>query len=323
MKKWLGALTTALFMMVCSGAENVSPPVPPALLTVPLMTTGPVIDGEIKPREWQGPTVRGFYDTKTRLFDPRGGSFQIACDGRMLFLAVDSPLHPRYGALTRRLQNGDVGQVFLDDSVELWVAPGLDGTPERIFQFVFNTANVVAMQTFDTKSGQFSPAQKSKELCQQNRVLPGRWTAEIGIPLADLGLTSATEGCRIRVGRSYKMPFGPTITSAEPGAYTDPSTMVKVGIVEKGPTVSEPDWQAEAPAVTLTAPTAESASLSVNGKTHTVPAGEQIDVPLTPGIEADGSLVLDLQVTDDKGKLLHRRRLHWKKPEGEIWEPVL
>ncbi|MBF0243907.1 MAG: hypothetical protein HQL31_01375 [Planctomycetes bacterium] len=318
----IGLLVAVMAMRICVGGETEAPPMQPAILTVPLVRPGPNVDGEIQPGEWQGPTVRGFYN-KEQLFEPRGGSFQLACDGNSIYLAVDSPLHPRYGALTRRRQSGDAGQIFLDDAVEFWLAPGLEGAPARIFQLVFNTANRVAMQSFDSKTELFSPAQKPKALSLRSGVFPGRWTAELSIPLVDLGMGSASEGCRIRVGRSYKIPFIPTITSPNPGAYTDLSTMVRVKIVEQSATVCEPDWQQQAPALSLSAPKEKSCRLSVNGNEHTIPAGEQSDVPLIPRSEADGTQTLDLLVSDEEGKVLHRRSLRWKKPEGEIWDPVL
>jgi len=263
--------------------------------------------------------------------DRRGGRFALACDGKLLYVAVETPVHPRYGPVARIQSpygNVDPDEMVLDDSLEIWLVPGLSGEAEYAYQVMFNTLGGYGLQKFEVKRKDFRNAgwDVKGELVRSSVIRNSRWTLETAIPLTALGMTAPGEGLRLRVCRDYKLPFAQARDSLGVIYYKDPSTMMQVRFQASAPVVIEPDWLAQKSdhtSLTMRNPTQAAMKVQVNGMAAELAPGavQTLPIPLQTGEKNSRQAVVT--VTTLNGTMIYQRTVRWLVSDEPIWEEVL
>lgn len=147
-------------------------------------TSPPVVDGRLDDPAWSaadvltdfvrwGNTAAAQHPTRARL----------AHDGSTLYVALDCEQD------TTRLQADAAprdGSTWKDDSVEIFINPGLEAVPYT--QFILN-AKGAFFDLWGRKEGESYQERVSANFsCRwAAQVQPGRWTGEVAIPLAEFG----------------------------------------------------------------------------------------------------------------------------------------
>lgn len=165
-------------------------------LTIPKTATPPQIDGRVEPAEWDhASTLGGFLGIPELLLNDRQTAVKLCYDEQNLYLQFTSPVpaKPRADATTRD------SAVYTDDSCEILLATSLKPDAE-ISQLVFNTRDT----HYDGRGGK---ADWNPEWTSRSSVDRGVWTAEVGIPLASLGVTPKEgDEWRFNFGRNLRDP---------------------------------------------------------------------------------------------------------------------
>ncbi len=306
----------------------------PPVVIVPVSATAPRLDGVIGENEWAGPVVQGFYQPNTDQMDPRGGRFALACDGTNLYVAVETPVHPRFGPVERNRSLDTIPRqpddVVFEDSIEIWLAPGLSGPAEGAYQIMFDTRGGCSPQRFvdTTPSIHFFNVgwDLKGELARCSVIRDSRWTLETAIPLAALGLKSPGPGVRFRVCRNYKLPWSQTRDNSGVVYYKDPATMMQVRFQNNVPTVDEPDWvgvKGDQALVTLRNPTPSAMKVLVAGKELELAPGATREVPIPVRMGDNNVRQAEVMVALPDGTVIHRRTAQWIVSDKAIWEEVL
>ena len=305
------------------GKTNVVP-----VVTIPLSSAGPKIDGGIVENEWVGPVLQGFYQPNVNLMDRRGGRFALACDGKSLYVTAETPVHPRYGPVARLLSM-DPDDIALDDSLEIWLVPGLSGKANVAYQILFNTLGNYAHRQFLDPSPSINFATSGwdvKGLTQSSVIRDSKWTLATAIPLAALGLNAPGAGLRLRVCRNYKLPFIQARDNPGVVFYKDPATMMQVRFQEGAPVVVEPDWvgqKTDKAVVTLRNPTPVAMKVQVAGKLIELSPGAIQEAPIPIQAGAKNTRQAEVTVTMPDGTVIHHRTAKWLVTDEPIWEEVL
>ncbi len=149
------------------------------------VATPPKIDGTLDDACWQqAPVMTGFIRYQTTA-DPAQVQTEVRClyDDTALYIAFRCT-EPSIATLKRQQTQRD-SQVYTDDAVELFIAPGRD--PLRWYQFIVNAANV----QFDL----FCEDVSWNAVWQSaTHVGTGEWSAEFAIPWSALGAKGPGEG---------------------------------------------------------------------------------------------------------------------------------
>jgi len=301
----------------------------PPVVTVPISATAPKLDGAIGENEWTGPVLQGFYQPNTDQMDRRGGRFALACDGTNLYVAVETPVHPRFGPVARNLSQDPEDMVF-DDSLEIWLAPGLSGAAEGAYQIMFDTRGGCSPQRFVDPTPNinfFAVGWDLKgDLARRSVIRDSRWTLEAAIPLAALGPNAPGAGLRLRVCRNYKLPWSQTRDNSGVVYYKDPATMMQVRFRNSAPMVDEPDWvgvKGDQALVTLRNPTPSAMKVLVAGKEIELAAGATQEAPIPVRMGDNNARQADVTVALPDGTVIHRRTARWVVTDAPIWEEVL
>ena len=312
------------------GAEAVRVPAPP-VVTIPLSAAVPKVEGTFGEKEAMGPTLQGFYQPNVDLMDRRGGRFLLACDGKALYVAVETPLHPRYGPVARNQSpygGLDPDEVVLDDSLEIWLVPSLSGEAETSYQVMFNTLGGYSLRKFEVKRKDFVGEywDVKGQLSRSSVVRDCRWTIKTAIPLAALGMNAPGAGLRLRVCRNYKLPFVPARDNLGVIYYKTPASMMQVRFQQQAPVMSEPDWvgqKTDRAAVTLRNPTQAAMKVQVAGTTVELAPGaaQEVRIPIQSGEK--NVRQAELTVTAPDGTVIHRRTARWIVTDESPWEEVL
>lgn len=300
----------------------------PPVVTIPISGSRPKMDGVVNENEWAGPVIQGFYQPNLNLMDRRGGRFSLACDGTNLYVAIETPVHPRFGPIARLLSN-DPDDIVQDDSLEIWLVPGMWGKAEAAYQLMFGPGGGYSPRKFVDTSPNinfFSLGWDVKGLTRCSVIRDSKWTIETAIPLAAMGTNALGAGMRIRVCRNYKLPFVQARDNFGVAYYKDPSTMMQVRFQEGAPIVSEPDWigqKADKTAVTLRNPTQAAIKLLVAGSAVELAPGDtqQVSLPIQAGEK--NARQAEVMVTTPDGMVIHRRTAKWIVNADPIWEEVL
>jgi len=314
-------------------AGEPSPVVPPSV-TVPVSAAVPKLDGVIGENEWTGPVLQGFFQPNADQMDRRGGRFALACDGTNLYVAVETPVHPRFGPVERNRSLDSTPRppddVVFDDSIEIWLAPGLSGPGEGAYQIMFDTRGGYSPQRFvdPTPSIHFFNVgwDLKGELARCSVIRGSRWTLETAIPLAALGSNAPGTGLRLRVCRNYKLPWSQTRDNSGVVYYKDPATMMQVRFQNSVPLVDEPDWvgvKGEQALVTLRNPTQAAMKVLAAGKELELAAGATQEVPIPVRMGDNNARQADVTITTQDGTVIHRRTAKWIVTDEQIWEEVL
>ncbi len=320
-----------LFLLLClspgavrAAAGEAEPVV--GVVTVNTAENAPEIDGKIAEGEWTGPVVQGFFQPKADLLDRRGGRFMLTRDDKALYLAVVTPVHPRYGPVARYRRNrtgSDMERIVLDDSIELWLVPGLEKEAGEAFQLLCNTTGSCGHKRFLLPCG-VERGWHPKGLRYANDATGDTWVFEAALPLAAVGMKGGGAGLRLRVCRNYHLPFAQARTNPGVKAYTDASTMLRVRFADRSMLVEEPDWLAEgAPMLTLRNPAREAATVKVGDREISLPAGDVKEVSVKTAVSGDEVREARITVTDPAGGVVHRRLVRWRVGAEVPWYEVM
>jgi hypothetical protein len=158
------------------GAES-APPVPAC--EARLIATAPVIDGSLDDACWRDcPRLSGF----TQVVHARGRArypteAMVCFDGKVLFFGIVCPESEPMGTL-RAVHHARDGDVWSDDSVELFLDPGRRLSPYYHFTVNTNAARYDGQGMDKGWDGEWSAAAQ---------LGPGQYTLEVAIPLAQFG----------------------------------------------------------------------------------------------------------------------------------------
>lgn len=236
----LACVILALTVSVVSAATELHVP----QVRLPLMSTAPVIDGEVKEDEWAGAARMERFGWAGRL-SPQEASFWVGCDGKELLIAVVSETPPGGKILSRAPpapEDGDA-RTFDDDSVEMVIDPlRADTTSRRRLYHANLNARGAVNDTAYQPNGVGEAWRGHWRLA--NKIIGNRWHFEIALPLADMGVTAddLKNPFGIRICRNWQQQnIGPLQTEwgAMAGAYLNPATLPGV------------TWDARAPVVQI------------------------------------------------------------------------
>ncbi|MBN1344331.1 MAG: DUF4091 domain-containing protein [Phycisphaerae bacterium] len=189
------ALVAVTIAMVSFCAPGIAPAAEPPTLTAVPVTEPPTIDGRLSEPCWQTPSAAtDFRLLKTGKPASQHTEARVAYDADTLYVAFtcrDDQMDNLVANETKR-----DGDVYNDDSVELFLAPHTD--PEPYDHFLVNPANT---QRDDLG------ADPSWNAAWKSAVWrgPDRWTVEMAIPLKSLPLTTSSFGpWRINFARNQQ-----------------------------------------------------------------------------------------------------------------------
>jgi len=157
----------------------------------------PTIDGVIGTDEY--PASHGFMfaidtnfgDYEKNFLSPRPAKTYYAWDECNLYVAIRSE-----GASLKTDERGRDGRMYLDDSVEIWVRPLVDGA--KTYQFVINAADCI----FDSASS--DSKWNAEGVVAKSTVTDGVWTLETAIPWKNLGIGGChNQSMYLNVCRTY------------------------------------------------------------------------------------------------------------------------
>ena len=172
--------------------------------------SSPNLDGRITPFEY-GALLNSTFDIHSGELSSES-RWAVGRDGQRLFLACDTPSPTRPPTILKH-----DGDLWLDESIEIHLEAN-----GHHWQFIIN-ANDAVYDAMDN-----SPAWNANGLKQAQQQRDGRWTIELSIPFADLGL-SPKEGDRLyfTICRSAG-PEGHTAASPLLRRFADRSNFIKV-----------------------------------------------------------------------------------------------
>jgi hypothetical protein len=206
---------------------------------VPPLATAPTIDGVLAPGEWNTLHVARWVSRHGDLLQPRMGEFWLGCDGRRLFVAARSAVHPTLGTqTTHRAREGEADAEYLemDDSIEIWVS-ALGGAGPS-YQMIVNPAGAV----FDAAhAGGSVPSRTdwTAAIEQRHTVKDGVWVMEMAVTCESLGIADPSAPLAIRVCRNYCLPRDQSRWAPGVDYYSVPMTMPIVVFASPAPVVSE------------------------------------------------------------------------------------
>ncbi len=215
---------------------------------IPFMVKAPSIDGRIDPDEWQTMHVARFVAQRAGARDmlqPRAGEFWVGCDGKQIYFAVRSAVHPEVGVKAEHepVRGMDASRAIHDDSVEFWIDTDPTGGKGRYFQVMLNPLGAIYDAMHDRRDGSTHLWWRAEGLHQAHSVADGIWVVECAIPLRDLEITDASGELGIRVCRNYKRPWDQSRWAPGVIAFDSAETMSRVRFTDDAPIVSEQGFQ--------------------------------------------------------------------------------
>ncbi|HUU58423.1 MAG TPA: glycoside hydrolase domain-containing protein, partial [Phycisphaerae bacterium] len=320
---------------------NVAKVIPSAV--IPLMAKAPEIDGVIGEGEWNTLHVCRFVSQRyggKDVSQPRFGEFWIGCDGRKLYFAVRSAVHPTMGPVAELEPvkgNKDVGKTVFDDSIELWIDNKPTGKDGKYYQLMVNSRGAQFDKMFDRKDGSANMWWRPESFRQAHKVAGGTWTAEFAIDLKDIEIADPGNTVAVRVCRNYKFDWDQSRWAPGVISFDSPETMGKVRFIPDAPVVNEIGFQDADGihiAVELTNPTAK--PLPVKVKLGQNPENQpryfkDWSVTLTPGERKlfeykskffsveNYPAIGEILVTDPAGRPYYHRDFKWHTKPANIW----
>lgn len=211
---------------------------------IPFMSKAPTIDGVIGDGEWDTLRVSRF-TSQQDLLQQRPGEFWVGSDGKKLYIAVRSGVHPTAGAVTKYTDTAgtkDEQRSVFDDSIELWFHNAPLGGPGEYYQVLLNSAGVLYDQEFDAVE-KIGRTYWRVDMQQAHKIENGLWTAEFAIDLASIKVKDPTQPLALRVCRNYKHVWNQSRWAPRVIAFDAPDTMPLVRFAGAAPVVSEAGFQ--------------------------------------------------------------------------------
>jgi hypothetical protein len=187
---WLAALTAM------GPPARAQAPAAPDEIICPRVAEAPQIDGAPDDACWgEATTVAGFTRPLSEQAATKATDASVCFDDTALYLALDCA-EPKPGSLRLRAKPGSA-DVWQDDCVEVWLRTG--SSQLEWDQFIVNAAGV-------TQSLRSRPGERESvpgDWSAAAKVGADRWTAEIAIPFAALGMEPPTPGrmIQLKLGR--------------------------------------------------------------------------------------------------------------------------
>ncbi|MBI4024393.1 MAG: hypothetical protein HY360_05390 [Verrucomicrobia bacterium] len=286
----------------------------PARLTAPVLGQPIQPDGDLS--EWKGIPAQGcFTDRRLGVLDNDPGIIYVACDAKNLYLAFSCPVddsvrndptHIMYpaGVFLANPPSRD-GDIRDNDTITF----SLGGKDGRAYQFTINARDALV----DMRDGD---AAWNANVTWKSRSDFNDWTAELVIPLADVGLAPGDTG-DFNVTRSWKL-FKSAQNTLLLNEYSQPSTgklLLKAMASASLTTLGNP-WQGALNVQgDIIGPPGEY-SVSVHGKGYGQEFTEQAEVAVSEGLktyevkhklEKPGDLAAVVEVKDPQGVVILTR----------------
>ena len=208
-------LLTANWEITVDGA-----PVPVSALRV---EQPPALDGKLDDPVWkEAKWQEGFTELGTGKPAETPTRFAVAYDDRFLYVAIRAT-EPNLDKLKTKVTKRDSYDLYHDDGVEFFVAPGSQRTD--YYQFQVNSKGVVA-DAAGRQSGTVREASWNAPVQVGTASGEGEWIVEMAVPLADMELGKPSAGdWGINVARVRRAGGGEQLSTFVPmgGSLHQPS----------------------------------------------------------------------------------------------------
>lgn len=192
----------------------------------------PAMDGKLDDPVWKGAKWQeGFTELGTGKPAETPTRFAVAFDDRFLYVAIRSS-EPNLDKLKAKVTKRDALDLYRDDSVELFVAPG----PQRTdyYQYDVNPMGTVA-DAAGRQSGTVREASWNSGVKVATSQGEGEWIVEMAVPLADMELGKSDPGdWGINVTRVRRAGGGEQLSTFVPmtGSFHQPSLFAPLSLPE-------------------------------------------------------------------------------------------
>jgi hypothetical protein len=227
--------------MIFVASLSAKSPVPlPATATAARFEKAPVIDGKAGGDEWKRAAwIPGFLAAGKggrRWLDPRWGMTRIGFTAERLYFAVQTELPPD-GELIAQQTRRDAVKIVFDSAIEIWIS---DLSRKGVqYQFMGNSTGACC----DAKKSAGSPDTGWKadwEYANRLDREKSLWTAEVSVPLADVG---GPEGnpvgrtVKVLVARDFKRPWSQATAVPSAGHFVSSEYYLRLRLTENDPVV--------------------------------------------------------------------------------------
>jgi hypothetical protein len=219
--------------------------VPYGIATVSCFKKPPTIDGRLEPGEWDGALrTAGFQAIfGSTTLDSRTGTAYFGFTRDRLYIAVVSE-YPPDGKDHSSGTNRDKDYIY-DECLEIWLDPNRDRRAEakgdlRFYQMNCNAQGGIYDVAFDPKTGPNTGWNGHWELKSTVDHAKHLWTAEMSLPLADLGWKEGQavgKTLGVLIARNYKGPWVQSTWFPVRGAFIDWYRFAAVKLTADAPTV--------------------------------------------------------------------------------------
>ncbi len=184
-------------------------------------------------------SMYGFYVRATKRLENRRGRTLYGYDSNHLYLRVETAVPPG-GKPLSSVRKHD-GRVYLDDNVEIWLAPE---TGDYYYQYLVNYFGTVADFRFKRADGvsdnSWTAGWKKVSRLDEKRNL---WIFEVAIPLKDLGISGNPDGksFSMLISRTWTRPFDQTPFIRNEAPYNNFSRYAKFVLNPAAPSIQIED----------------------------------------------------------------------------------
>jgi hypothetical protein len=228
--------------VLAQGAHKPAFDFAPPQTRLPLMQTAPKIDGVIEENEWQGASrSEGFTRYGVGVLTAQRGAFWIGADAKNLYIAVKTETPPEGKILQRANQlatGADLGAIFADDSIEVWLAPQPEQSPtqRKVFLSLFNARDAFGGNAMTMQSKEDWKPQWTVKSSVQNDF----WNCEMALPWSELGISEPNhKTIALRLARNWRQAVGAEQSESSLGnkAFADVSNMPRITFDDSAPVV--------------------------------------------------------------------------------------
>ena len=188
MKKRRLAILVALTQFAASFTLQAAQPAP---VSAQRVEQPPALDGKLDDPAWkEAKWQEGFTELGTGKPAETPTRFAVAFDDRFLYVAIRAT-EPNLDKLKTKVTKRDSYDLYRDDGVEFFVAPGSQRTD--YYQFQVNSKGVVA-DAAGRQSGTVREASWNAPVQVGTASGEGEWIVEMAVPLADMELGKPSAG---------------------------------------------------------------------------------------------------------------------------------